>query len=239
MKKRCAWLLAGLMLFAGAADVRGAAGMAYAAPEQGKETREKSERADLPGKAETGAWVWAKSPLMTSEMKDLFTRAVRDLADLRYIPVAYVGSRAALGADHAVLCKMIPLAPESEITYVMAVLHEDAEGSASVAAVYASGAAAPSLAQDAVTGGWSDAASPVLSGRAMKALEKAMDGQDGVTYTPVALLAAQVAAGTNYALLCRVMTVTPDAVAKYAVVHVYEGLEGEADITQSFPFPYF
>ena len=53
---------------------------------------------------------------------------------------------------------------------------------------------------------------------------------EGCTYTPVALLAAQVVAGTNYCLLCQTQIVTPDAPIGYALVYFYEALDGSAHL---------
>lgn len=52
----------------------------------------------------------------------------------------------------------------------------------------------------------------------------------GVDYVPVALLSTQTVAGTNYRILCEATTVYPGAERHYAVVNVYESLEGNANI---------
>lgn len=54
----------------------------------------------------------------------------------------------------------------------------------------------------------------------------------GAVYEPVQLLGTQVVAGTNYALLCRVTGVYPDAVPEYCVVYVYADLEGNASLQE-------
>lgn len=64
----------------------------------------------------------------------------------------------------------------------------------------------------------------------LTAFAKATEDLEGCTYTPVALLAAQVVAGTNYCLLCQTQIVTPDAPIGYALVYFYEALDGSAHL---------
>lgn len=80
-------------------------------------------------------------------------------------------------------------------------------------------------------GGWETPATPELTDEAKKALEKATENLDGATYKPVALLGTQIVAGTNYKILCRTAPVVPDAVETYAIVTVYEDLDGNCEIT--------
>ena len=81
-----------------------------------------------------------------------------------------------------------------------------------------------------MTGGWQEAASPALTDEAKAAFEKATDGLVVVEYAPVALLSTQVVAGTSYRILCEATVVYPSAESHYAVMTVYEGLDGSANI---------
>ena len=83
-----------------------------------------------------------------------------------------------------------------------------------------------------MAGGWSRAESPVVTDEMKEKLGKALDGMDGASYIPVAYLGSQIVAGTNYALLCRVAPVVPDAVETYAIVYLNETLEGEVSIME-------
>ena len=58
----------------------------------------------------------------------------------------------------------------------------------------------------------------------------------GMEYTPVALLATQVVAGTNYRLLCEARATVPDAEAEYVILTVYADLQGGAEITDTAEF---
>ena len=84
---------------------------------------------------------------------------------------------------------------------------------------------------DAIVGGWANSQSPVITEEFKKVFEKAAANLDGVDYTPVAYLSSQVVAGRNHRVLCKAVTVVPDAVPTYAIVTVYEDLTGNAEIT--------
>ena len=62
-----------------------------------------------------------------------------------------------------------------------------------------------------------------------KVFDKAFDGLEGVSYTPYALLASRTTA-RQYRILCEATVVYPGAEMHYAVVDVYESLEGNANI---------
>ena len=62
-------------------------------------------------------------------------------------------------------------------------------------------------------------------------VRQAFDGLEGVSYTPYALLASRTtASGRQYRILCKATVVYPGAEMHYAVVDVYESLEGNANI---------
>ena len=77
---------------------------------------------------------------------------------------------------------------------------------------------------------WQEAESPAMTEEATAAFNEATEGFVGVDYVPVALLSTQTVAGTNYRILCEATTVYPGAEMHYAVVNVYESLEGNANI---------
>lgn len=89
-------------------------------------------------------------------------------------------------------------------------------------------------AAPAVLGGFTLAASPVITDDIQALLDQATQELVGAEYTPVAYLANQIVAGTNHCLLCQVAPVVPEPVATYALVYIYEDLEGNAEITDVF-----
>ena len=72
---------------------------------------------------------------------------------------------------------------------------------------------------------------PAKNPDALAAFKKALEGLVGVNYEPVAYLGSQVVQGTNYGFLCKKTVVTPNAKSSYALVYVYQGLDGNAKIT--------
>ena len=83
-----------------------------------------------------------------------------------------------------------------------------------------------------IVGGWSNPDSVKVTDDAANALKKATEKLAGGTYEPIACLATQVVAGTNYRLLCTFTPATEGADASYTIVTVYEDLEGNAEITE-------
>ena len=88
-------------------------------------------------------------------------------------------------------------------------------------------------ASDKVSGGWEavkGSTSPENNPDAIDALDKATSNIDGVAYTPVAVLARQCVAGTNYCILCKVKAVAPLARPSYYLIYIYKDLKGGAEI---------
>ena len=93
--------------------------------------------------------------------------------------------------------------------------------------------ALPVLAEEEpLVGGWSAYTdNPTeIPAEALDALNAALDGLEGCVYKPIALLGTQVVAGTNYCFLCETTVVVPDAQPGYALVYVFDGLEGEHEL---------
>ena len=87
-------------------------------------------------------------------------------------------------------------------------------------------------ASEQVAGGWEVVrgdTSPESNPDAVAALDNALKYLDGVAYTPVAVLARQCVAGTNYCMLCKVKPVAPKAKPSYQLVYIYEDLKGDAE----------
>ncbi len=82
-----------------------------------------------------------------------------------------------------------------------------------------------------IVGGWSKADSLAITDDFRKVFDKAFEKFVGAEYTPVAYLASQVVAGTNHCVLCKAKPVVPDAPSTYAIVTIYEDLEGNAEVT--------
>ena len=81
-----------------------------------------------------------------------------------------------------------------------------------------------------VLGGFTLADSPVITDEVSALVEKATSELVGAEYKPVAYIARQIVAGTNHLILCEITPVVPDPVSHYALVTVYEKLDGGAEI---------
>ena len=142
--------------------------------------------------------------------------------------VLHLGSQLVSGTNHCVLCR----------GWVLNFVYEDLEGKTEILQSVPVDVAA--LAEAAVEeieepvgmtlGGWSLTEDGAMSDEAQSAFDKAMDGLVGVNYAPLALLGTQLVSGTNYSFLCEAAVVRPDAKPYYAVVTVYENLEGAAEV---------
>ena len=90
----------------------------------------------------------------------------------------------------------------------------------------------PVLAEEPLVGGWSAYTDEPteIPAEALDALNAALSGLEGCVYKPIALLGTQVVAGTNYCFLCETTVVVPDAQPSYALVYVFDGLEGEHEL---------
>lgn len=85
---------------------------------------------------------------------------------------------------------------------------------------------------DQGVGAYEPAESPEITDEIQALCDKAFADLEGAVYTPVALLATQVVAGTNYEILFEKEIVVPDAEKTYAIGYIYEDLDGNASITE-------
>ena len=176
----------------------------------------------------TGGWTLTAGETavqLPEEAQDAFDKA----SDSKLTPIALVSEQMVAGKNYLVLCT-------EDGAYRMAVLYRDLQGNAQLTNTadfdlgnYTQGeSAAPA---ELMPGGWygpDETTVLPLPEDARKAFDKAMEDLDGSSVEPMALLGTQVVAGTNYAVLCRVTPVTPDAVSTVQVAVVYADLQGGA-----------
>lgn len=86
--------------------------------------------------------------------------------------------------------------------------------------------------ESVLVGGLTRADSPVVPSEVAHLFDGINGGEAGYVYTPVAYLGSQVVAGTNHLLLCKVKEAGSGSHIHYALVTVYEDLEGNAEITE-------
>lgn len=183
----------------------------------------------------TGGWTAPESPEVPDEVRTLLEKAAQGLVGAEYEPVAYIGSQLVAGTNYALLCRITPVVPDAVPHYSIVTLYEDLDGNVSITETLDSQAEGEAVAGE-MTGAWENPESPAMTDAAKTALDKATEKLVGAEYRPIALLSTQLVSGTNYSILCQVTPVVPDAESSYTIVHVYQDLEGNAEITETFDF---
>ncbi len=88
----------------------------------------------------------------------------------------------------------------------------------------------------AMVGAWEADESIIVTDEQAEVFEKAMSSFVGVEYRPLARVASQIVAGTNHVFVCAAKAVVPDAQEYYAIVYIYEDLQGNATVTDVYDF---
>lgn len=88
------------------------------------------------------------------------------------------------------------------------------------------------VAEQALVGGWTASASPEITRELAQLFENGLNETVGVSYVPVAYLGTQLVAGTNHCFLCQATVVYPDAQPYYALVYLYQALDGSVSLLE-------
>lgn len=183
-----------------------------------------------------GGWSRTDSPVVTEKVQGLLEKAAEAQDGATYIPVAYVATQVVAGTNHALLCRMAPVAPDAVETYAMVYLYEDLTGNVEIMDVRDFGEPTH-MTGEMMMGGWSQWDTPEITEGYRNLFDKAAQTITGVSYYPVALLSSQVVAGYNYCYLCEATPSVPNAQTSYALVYVYENLKDAAEITRVVDLP--
>lgn len=178
----------------------------------------------------TGSWEEAESPVIPSDVMKAFEKAMDGLVGANYTPVAYLGSQIVSGHNYMLLCRVAPVTADPVETYAIVSIYEDTEGNAQMTNVSDFGVETY-LGSEGMTGGWSQPETPELPDDVKEAFEKAAGMRTDIAYHPVALLSQQVVAGMNYRILCEADNVLPGYDTNYAIITVYNALDGSAEIS--------
>ena len=176
-----------------------------------------------------GGWTNAEDPEITPELRKLCEKAMDGLEGAVHTPVALLATQVVAGTNYRILFRTTIVVPDAVETYSIGTLYEDLEGNVTLTDLEST-SAETDLTED--LGGWTQPESVVLPQEAKEAFDTAMDGLVGVDYQPLALVASQVVAGTNYRILCQATVVYPDAEPYYAMVTVSSPLEGRAEVLE-------
>lgn len=91
------------------------------------------------------------------------------------------------------------------------------------------------MAEQSLVGGWTTSPSPEITEDLALLFEKGLSETVGVSYVPVAYLGSQLVAGTNHCYLCQATVVYPDAQPYYALVYLYQALDGSVSLLNVQP----
>lgn len=207
------------------------------------ETVEIPDPEDQTGPELVGGWAASDSAEISDELRAVFDKGLENLVGVDYLPVAYLGSQVVAGINHAFLCQAQTVSPDAEPYYAVVFLYADLSGAVSVLdlvpiSVDSDGVRASEGAAEPVPGGWIATHEFDLLNDQLEDLGRALDGLTGVSYEPVAFLAAQVVSGVNSAYLCRAQVVSPDAQPYYAIVSVYSALDGSCELLNIADFDF-
>ena len=182
-----------------------------------------------------GGWTPAADYTVTEELQAIFDKGMEMLLGVDYVPLAYLGSQVVAGTNHVFLVKGTVVVPNAPVSYGLAYFYQDLQGGVTLMNVADLGIVPQedgtlALTEEGLMGGWSYAEAPEVTEEIQTRLDKALEGLVGAAYVPVANLGEQVVAGLNRCLLCQVTPVVPDAKPHYALVYVYEKLDGGAEL---------
>jgi len=183
----------------------------------------------------SGGWTVAEDPALTEALRAIFEKGMTELVGVNYTPVALLGTQVVAGMNYCFLAQGTVVYPDAAPKFMIVYLYEDLSGAVSLTkiedlAIVAGddGTLTVPAEPGTLMGGWTYADSFEVTDEMKANLEKALSGMTGASYEPIANLGTQVVAGLNRCLLCKVTPVVPDAVPHYALVYVYEDLEGGA-----------
>ncbi len=181
-----------------------------------------------------GGWQTHQTIDVPQEAQDALNKALEDLTGATYEPVTLLATQVVAGTNYAILCKVTPVYPDAEGSYAIVYVYQSLDGEAELVNVED----LIETNEESVEGGWNNIVTEETSQVALDAFTKAVDGMVGANYEVAAVVGTQVVAGMNYMYVCNVTTVTPDAEGKYALVTVYEDLDGNAEITEVVDLTY-
>ena len=191
---------------------------------------------DVPGDGPIeGGWSFSNKAVndLTEDEKAVFDEAMKEFVGSDLAPKSVVATQVVSGMNYAFLCVSTPVVPNPQSHWSLVIVYKDLGGNVELMGIEdIDGANVKTLANtaDELPGGWIvDEKDERFS--ISEAVDGALGRNLGVSLSPVAVLATQVVAGTNYRILARGTTVTATPVTSLYVVDVYASLDGSAEIT--------
>lgn len=179
-----------------------------------------------------GGWEMIKGDISVdanTDAKNAFEKAVGTLVGFEYEPLAVLAKQIVGGTNYCILCRGRPTVENARTEMMLVYVYEDLDGNASVTGIKTL------INTTNVFGGWSANEGDISldqNEEVRAVFEKAMEGLTGASYEPIAYIGSQLVSGKNYMILCRETVVVPGAESTYALVTVYEDLNGNAEILE-------
>lgn len=190
-----------------------------------------------------GGWAATENEEMTDELRAIFDKALDGLVGVSYTPIACLGTQVVAGTNYCFLTQATVVYPDAVPGYKLVFVYADLTGNAQIMniadmPIIPNEDGTVSVPEDDLMGGWAYAAEYEITEEIKNALLKANEGLVGSDYVAIANLGTQVVAGTNRCILCRITPVVQNPVSHYALVYVYENLEGGAELLQTIDFDF-
>ena len=204
------------------------------APEQPKEQTVQPEEEEQNTHIGTGSWAAAEDTTVTDELRAIFEEAISKVDGYFFESVALLGTQVVAGTNYAILCQPTIVAHDATGSYVITYINVDPSGEASLLRddrVVLPGTENIDPSAGMMTGGWAYTESIEITDDIEAVMTKATETLTGASYKAIANIGTQVVAGLNHAILCQVTPVVPDGTATYALVYIYEDLDGNCTIT--------
>ncbi len=201
---------------------------------------EDEEEAEEVSGESVGGWQIVEKPeaaALPEDVKKAFDAYATDFGE-SIVPMGYIGTKTGDSVSYMVLCKDMDFDELQTLTISNNTNEDDADSIIYTIEIgdYTQDKGAEVTAnKDA--GSWqipNDYTKGKLPEDVQKAFAKATEKTPEGTLTPVAYLGSQVVSGTNYAILCCGQTMAEDSVSVMQIVTVYQDLEGNAEITNTY-----
>jgi hypothetical protein len=174
----------------------------------------------------SGGWADTETLEVPVAVRNYFTIYNADYQnDVKIVPMVCIKKQIVAGTNYAIVCRVT--GPEGKEEFGVAIVYVDLQGDVTVTDYGTSGIETNFNGLD---GGWRASDEFEIDDKVKTAFSKAMEGLVGVDYKPIAVLGQQVVAGKNYCVLCSAKGVYPGAEEAYALVYVYVGFDGSAQL---------
>ena len=196
------------------------------------------EEKEIEGKV--GGWELNTSVTNTinSKEEDIFKKAVEEYTGAELEPIAYLGSQVVAGTNHMYLCKSTTTTEKPIISFKVVIVYENLQNEVELVRIedfdlnkYVNVDIENS--NEVLSGGWtvsSEGGGNSLTEDEREMFNNATKELLGVNYKPLVVLATQVVAGKNYAVLSVAETVIENPVYNISVVTIYKDLEDNSKV---------